>query len=80
LKDEPIDPNVKSSDDRDYRFPYPYVYKPPEPSDDIELALQAQRKIPKEKEEPQKDLECPYCGSKLPKGQKCCPTCGKDVY
>ena len=62
------------------RFPYPYIYNPPHPPDDIEPALQAQRKIPKEKEEPQTEHDCPYCGFKLPKGQNYCPICGKDVF
>jgi rubrerythrin len=39
-----------------------------------------QRKISKKKEEPQAELYCPYCGYKLPKGQKHCPICGKDVF
>ena len=69
-----------SGDNGDDRFPYPYIYKPPKPPDDIEPALKAQRKIPKEKEEPQTEQECPYCGSKLPNGQKICPICGKDVF
>ncbi|MGB5910088.1 MAG: hypothetical protein WBH31_02725, partial [Promethearchaeia archaeon] len=67
-------------DDGDDRFPYPYVYKPPEPPDDIEPAFQAQRIPIKEKEETQAELDCPYCGYKLPKGQKNCPICGKDVF
>jgi len=67
-------------DDRYERFPYPYIYKPPRPPDDIEPALQAQIKIPKEKKEPQIELDCPYCGYKISKEQKYCPICGKDVF
>jgi len=61
-------------------FLLPYIYNPPEPPDDIDPALQSQRKVIKEKEEPKPGFDCPYCGHKLPKGQKHCPICGKDVF
>ena len=34
------------------RRPYPYIFRPPHPPEDLKPAVQAQRKIPKEKEEP----------------------------
>ncbi|MFX0177239.1 MAG: zinc ribbon domain-containing protein [Candidatus Hodarchaeota archaeon] len=67
-------------DNGDYRFPYPYVYRPPEPPDDIEPAYHAQKKPIKEEIDPQVQLDCPYCGYKIPKEQKYCPICGKDVF
>ncbi|MFW9785327.1 MAG: zinc ribbon domain-containing protein [Candidatus Heimdallarchaeota archaeon] len=62
------------------RFPYPYVYKPPEPPDDIAPAFQAQRKVVEKEDESKAELDCPYCGNKLPKGHKYCSICGKDVF
>ena len=32
------------------------------------------------KKEPPEELDCPFCGYKIPKGQKYCPICGKDIF
>jgi predicted regulator of Ras-like GTPase activity (Roadblock/LC7/MglB family) len=70
---------MKDHDDGD-RFPYPYVFKPPGPPDDIEPAFQAQEKTIKDEVKLPVELDCPFCGYKIAKGQKYCPICGKDVF
>ena len=32
------------------------------------------------KKEPPEELDCPFCGYEIPKGQKYCPICGKDIF
>ena len=60
-------------------FPFPYLFKPPSPPGDLGLAGQVQvEKVPSE-EEPEFELFCKYCGSKLIKKQKFCRFCGKKV-
>jgi len=65
----------KTSDDDDY-FPYPYIFKPPAPPGDIVPAGQLQAMQPTTEEEPEFELYCKYCGSKLKKEQKSCEKCG----
>ncbi|MFX1269240.1 MAG: roadblock/LC7 domain-containing protein [Promethearchaeota archaeon] len=61
------------------RFPYPYIFKPPKPPGDLGVATQLQVKKSVKEEEPEVELYCKYCRSKLKKEQKYCKLCGKKV-
>lgn len=64
-------------DNRGDHLPYPSIFKPPEPPDDIGVVKNVQRKSPVKEEEPEVDLFCRYCGSKLAMDERFCSVCGK---
>ena len=69
--------NKDSKADDTGHFPYPYIFKPPEPPDDIGVATNVQCKRSVDEEEPEVELFCRYCGSKLAMDEHFCSVCGE---
>ena len=69
--------NKDSKDEDTGHFPYPYIFKPPSPPDDIGVATNVQLNRSVDEEEPEVDIFCRYCGSKIGMDESFCSVCGK---
>lgn len=57
------------------KYPYPYVFKPPEPPDDLSLSPRAQLHMSPKNKNPEKRINCQYCGMKLTKEELLSHSC-----